>query len=116
MFCSSCGAESVAGDHYCTHCGKKLPSGPVVVVEDRVPMGCIPKNLPAVIGYYFGIFSLVIPILCLPAIGFGIAGLRRAAVCPEEKGKIHACVGIAGGVIGALECLFIASVILGVMS
>ena len=68
--------------------------------------GLIPyRNVPALVAYYFGVFSI------LPLIGFplgiaafilGILGLRKAAQVPEAKDKIHAWVGIIAGGLFAL--------------
>ncbi|KPK83568.1 MAG: hypothetical protein AMJ81_07950 [Phycisphaerae bacterium SM23_33] len=63
------------------------------------------KNVPALVGYYLGIFSLI-PclgvLLGIAAVVLGILGLRKAGRQPEVKGKVHAWVGI---VIGGLSVL-----------
>ena len=66
--------------------------------------GLIPyKNIPALLAYYFGVFSLIPVvglILGLAAFVLGIMGLSKAKKHPEIKGKVHAWVGIIMG------CLF----------
>ena len=53
------------------------------------------KNVPALVGYYLGIFSLI-PclggILALGAIPLGIIGLKNAAANPQAHGTAHAHV------------------------
>ena len=67
--------------------------------------GLIPyKNVPALVAYYLGVFS-VVPVIGSPlgltAVVLGILGLRKAALQPEVKGKAHALVGIiVGGIFG----------------
>ena len=67
--------------------------------------GVIPyKNVPALIAYYCGVFS-IIP--CFPigiaALILGIMGLRRAKAHPQSRGQVHAWIGIlAGGFFGLL--------------
>jgi len=68
--------------------------------------GLIPyKNMPALVSYYLGVFSLV------PCLGFflgvaavilGIIGLRKRAENPIIKGAAHAWVGIILGGLFAL--------------
>ncbi len=64
------------------------------------------RNLPALIGYYCAVFSLI-PCLGMPlgltAFVLGVIGLRRARQHPEAKGKVHAWIGIiVGGIFGLL--------------
>ncbi|HTD66082.1 MAG TPA: GYF domain-containing protein [Candidatus Limnocylindria bacterium] len=58
------------------------------------------KNPKALIGYYFGIFSLI-PCIGLPlgiaAFVLGILGLKAAKAHPNARGKVHAWVGIILG-------------------
>jgi hypothetical protein len=60
------------------------------------------RNVPALIAYYCGVFSLI-PclgfILGIAAILLGTYGLRIAAEQPESKGKAHAWVGIIIGTV-----------------
>jgi hypothetical protein len=63
------------------------------------------KNVPALVGYYCGVFSLVCPCFLLGLFGFifGMIGLKRAKEHPEAKGKAHAWIGIIlGGLAGLL--------------
>jgi hypothetical protein len=72
--------------------------------EDLITAMIPKKNVPALIGYYLGVFS-IIPCIGFPlgvaAVVCGIIGLRKAARFPEAKGKAHAIVAIVcGGVFG----------------
>lgn len=63
------------------------------------------RNVPALIGYYMGIGSLLpIPLLGLglgiTALVAGVMGLRKVSRTPEVRGGIHAWVGIACGCVG----------------
>ena len=63
------------------------------------------RNVPALIAYYLGIFSLI-PCVGLPlgiaALILGIIGLKRAGQNPQAKGKVHAWIGIILGGLCAL--------------
>jgi hypothetical protein len=67
--------------------------------------GIIPyKNVPALIAYYCGVFS-IIP--CFPiglaGLVLGILGLKHAKQHPASRGHVHAWIGIvAGGLFGIL--------------
>ena len=68
--------------------------------------GVIPyKNVPALVSYYLGVFSLI-PCLALllgpAAFICGIVGLRRYKAHPQVKGVAHSWVGI---VLGSLTFL-----------
>lgn len=68
--------------------------------------GVIPyKNMPALIGYYCAIFSLI-PCVGLPlgiaAVVLGILGLSKKKKQPQVKGTAHAMVGIILGGITTL--------------
>lgn len=80
--------------------------------------GVIPyKNLPALLAYYAGVFSILpfFPIgLC--AIGLGIAGLRKRKREPWVRGAVHAWIGIVLGTVfgllwGALTVLAIVGMV-----
>lgn len=65
--------------------------------------GVIPyKNVPALIGYYTGIFSLL-PCLGFPlgfvAVVLGIMGLRAKSKNPAVKGTAHAVVALVCGIL-----------------
>ena len=67
--------------------------------------GLIPyKNVPALVGYYVGVFALI-PCIGIPlgiaAIVLGILGLRKAQRQPEVKGKVHAWIAIVLGSLAA---------------
>ncbi len=63
--------------------------------------GVIPyKNVPALLAYYFGVFSLIPCFgiaLAIPALILGIIGLRQRAQNPAIKGSVHAWIGIVMG-------------------
>ena len=109
MFCPKCGAENSTANNNCTKCGNLLngtaPQAQTVQRSGEVISTIIPyKNVPALIGYYLGVFS-IIP--CFPlgitALILGIKGLKKAKEHPEAKGKAHAWVGIiAGGFFGVI--------------
>ncbi|PHR96491.1 MAG: hypothetical protein COA78_28770 [Blastopirellula sp.] len=65
--------------------------------------GLIPyKNVPALISYYLGVFSIIPFIgffLAVPAIILGVMGLQKKAKNPHVKGTAHAWVGIVMGTI-----------------
>ena len=68
--------------------------------------GLIPyKNVPALVGYYLGVFSLI-PclglLLAVPALVLGIIGLVKAAKMPTARGKVHAWVAIILGAVSLL--------------
>ena len=103
MFCPRCGTQNDDRNTQCAKCGvlfRPIPAGP----GDGSFEGLIPyKNTCALIGYYFGVFSLI---PCLgaalgpAALILGILGLVHAGRHPEAKGKVHAWVGIIlGGLV-----------------
>lgn len=67
--------------------------------------GIIPyKNVPALMAYYCGVFS-VIPCFVIGLVGviLGVKGLRKAKENPAVRGQVHAWIGIiAGGLFGLL--------------
>lgn len=72
------------------------------VIETFVPS----KNGPALVSYYLGLFSLFPCVgffLAVPAIYYGIKGLRLVSEKPEVRGGAHAWVGV---VCGSLFGLF----------
>jgi hypothetical protein len=74
--------------------------------DDGVVTGMIPyKNPPALIGYYFGIFSLIPflgALLGIVAIVLGVAGLIKRKNNPKVRGAVHAWVAIVLGAISVL--------------
>ena len=105
--CPVCGEMIVATARVCRFCGEQLKSGSRSSrrEEGDATGGIIPyKNMPALIAYYCGVFS-IIP--CFPigitAVILGIMGLRKASQEPQVKGQVHAWIGIiAGGLFGLL--------------
>ena len=79
---------------------------PTPVEQGDATGGIIPyKNVPALVGYYFGIASLI-PCLGMPfgiaALVLGILGLKKRNRHPAVKGIIHAWIGIILGGISIL--------------
>ena len=69
--------------------------------EGDVTGGVIPyKNMPSLLAYYFGIFSLLPCIglgLAIPAVILDVMGLQRRKRNPAVKGSVHAWIGIVMG-------------------
>jgi hypothetical protein len=68
--------------------------------------GVIPyKNVPALVAYYLGVFSLI-PCFAIPlgvaALILGVVGLATYKKHPQVRGAVHAWVGI---VLGGLMLL-----------
>ena len=78
-------------------------------VTGDVTGGVIPyKNVPALMAYYCGVFSLIPCVgfpLAVAAVVLGVAGHMRYSKYPQVRGVFHAWVGI---VLGAL--VFIAHI------
>jgi hypothetical protein len=101
-----CGKQIAAAARKCRYCGEVFEAPEAAEApEGDATGGVIPyKNVPALIGYYLGVFS-IIP--CFPiglaAFVLGIMGLKKAKQNPEVKGKVHAWIGIlAGGFFGLI--------------
>jgi hypothetical protein len=74
--------------------------------------GLIPyRNVPALVAYYLGVFSLIPCVglgLGIAAVVLGALGLSKAARQPQAKGKVHAWVGIIlGSIVAAVHVGFI---------
>jgi len=147
MICANCRGENPAGVTACVHCGRELlsatsppsgvpdaptgpspaspplpgPSSPPPEASGDLIATVIPyKNVPALVAYYLGVFS-VIPCVGLPlgiaAVVLGIMGLRRAAKHPESKGKVHAWVGIiVGGLFGLIYLALTILMVIGAIT
>ncbi|MFB3890405.1 MAG: hypothetical protein ACE15C_00125 [Phycisphaerae bacterium] len=74
------------------------------------------KNAPALLAYYFGVFS-AIPVLGIPlaiaAIVLGIIGLVKASRRPEIRGKAHAWAGIITGATLQAAIIFLIVALMG---
>ncbi len=79
------------------------PAPPPPAQSDAVSTLIPYKNVPALVGYYCGVFA-IIPCLFIGWAGLilGIIGLKKAKEHPEAKGKVHAWVGIIAGGLFAL--------------
>lgn len=81
--------------------------------------GVIPyKNPKALLAYYFGIFSFLVPIAGgIVAIVLGVMGLKHASRHPKARGQAHASIGIGCGLITALAWgAFGVMIVLGIMA
>jgi hypothetical protein len=93
----------VANARVCRHCGERFGEAEQTQAEGDATGGIIPyKNVPALVAYYLGVFSLI---PCFPigiaALVLGIMGLRKAAAEPRVRGQVHAWIGIlVGGFFG----------------
>jgi hypothetical protein len=110
--CPACAEQIAAGLDECPFCGEPLTAAArrprrqsTAATEGDGTGGLIPyKNAPALIAYYCGVFSLLacIPIFLpipIAAVILGIKGLQKANAEPHVKGRVHAWIGIIGGVI-----------------
>ena len=82
-----------------------LPAG----LEILIPL----RNMPALVAYYLGVFSLapcIGLVLAIPACICGIIGLVKASRHPEVKGKVHAWIGVFAPLyaLGVMALLFLA--------
>ena len=116
--CPVCGEQIAAAARKCRFCGE-LFDEPADAGDEPAgdgTGGLIPyKNVPALIGYYCGVFS-IIPCFLIGFAGLvlGILGLRKVARHPEVKGTVHAWIGILAG--GFFGLLWLGLTILGVVS
>lgn len=80
--------------------------------------GLIPyKNGPALLSYYLGVFSIVIPPLAIVSIILGVVGLKKRKQNPVIKGAGHAIVGIVlGSFITLIWLGVIVVIIIGVIN
>lgn len=89
--CDACAAPKTTAPPTPAAATKSAPG----LVATAIPS----KNVPALVSYYCGLFS-VIPyagmVLAPTAIVCGIVGLRRP---PEQRGKAHAVVGIVAAIV-----------------
>ena len=98
--------------------GEGEPGTPPVMPPEFVEVGgqessavevIIPyRNKAALVGYYFGVFSLV-PVLgglfALPGLILGVIGLVKGIRHSERRGKVHAIVAIVLSLLGCYNYL-----------
>jgi len=76
------------------------------------------KNNSALIGYYFGVFSLI-PFVGVPlgvvAMIFGVKGLKFAKANPAVKGAGHAWTAIILGGLCLIGHIVAASILIGLI-
>jgi hypothetical protein len=117
MYCNQCGAALQPGARFCSGCGAMagyqvgadgslpppprpapLPPGQAYYrkpAPDSGWSGLIPlRNGKALAAYYLGWGSFILPLLAVPALVYGVLGLRRYREDPEVKGAGHAVVGM----------------------
>ncbi len=82
------------------------PLEPEVLPQGDATGGVIPyKNMPALLSYYLGLFSLIPGLgllLGLISVPLGVLGLKKRKAAPWVKGSVHAWVGIGCGSLGVL--------------
>lgn len=96
-----------------------MNQGPPPMNQSTTPDGTggvIPyKNIPALVGYYLGVFSLI-PILGLllgpAAVILGIIGFRAYLKVPRKRGQVHAWVAIILGGLTLIGNLTIVGLLL----
>ncbi len=112
--CSDCGQALDAADAFCRSCGHPASAPPTVpgplsrgasAEQGDATGGLIPyKNVPALMAYYCGVFS-IIPFFPIGIAAFvlGIIGLKRRKRNPVIRGAAHAWIGIIiGGLFGLI--------------
>ncbi len=76
--------------------------------------GIIPyKNVPALLAYYLGVFSLI-PLFPIgfAALILGILGLKRRRQHAQVKGSVHAWIGIlAGGTFSVIWIVLLVALV-----
>ena len=114
--CPVCGEQIAAAARKCRFCGEVFDAPEIEQeAEGDSTGGVIPyKNVPALIGYYLGVFS-IIP--CFPiglaAVLLGILGLRKVKAQPEVRGTVHAWIGILVG--GFFGLVWLAGTVLAIL-
>ena len=105
MICQRCGGTVPLGIAACPACGQPMPKGTTSSGEEVIATVVPFRNMPALIGYYLAVFSLL-PCIGLPlgiaAVICGVLGLRKQREQPTAKGSVHAWVGILLGGLAAL--------------
>ncbi len=111
--CNDCGRPLEPADAFCRACGHSASAPPTVpgpisrrdTEEGDATGGLIPyKNVPALMAYYCGVFS-IIPFFPIGIAAFvlGIIGLKRRKRNPVIRGAAHAWIGIIiGGLFGLI--------------
>ncbi len=59
------------------------------------------KNPPALVAYYLGVFSIVVPFMGIASLVMGFIGLAKHKKNPLVRGKGHALTGIILGLLTA---------------
>jgi hypothetical protein len=133
MKCPRCRAENPERTQACFQCGAPLghpyqapeadlsdPRRPPPADDDTVATIIPYKNVPALIAYYFGLFSCF-PVLGLPlaiaSLVLGVKGLKAVRRNPEAHGTVHAWVGLICGTIGLLiNGLIVMGIVIALMA
>ncbi|MFA6450016.1 MAG: hypothetical protein WCX65_11125 [bacterium] len=114
-YCPACGFQNSIEYNWCIKCGRMFENyiqRQAAPQSDYTLGGLIPyKNTNALIGYYFGVFS-VIPFFPIGIAGFilGLRGRKFAKLHPEARGATHAWIGIIAG--GFFGCAYLVLTIL----
>ena len=114
-------------DAFCRSCGHAASAPPTVPgpisrrdsEEGDATGGVIPyKNVPALMAYYCGVFS-IIPFFPIGVAAFvlGIIGLKRRKRKPVIRGAAHAWIGIIiGGLFGLIWTALTGAIIIAVLA
>ncbi|MCH8880746.1 MAG: hypothetical protein IID34_12810 [Planctomycetes bacterium] len=126
--CSDCGRPLEPADAFCRSCGHAVSAPPTVpgVISRGAAAeggdatgGLIPyKNVPALMAYYCGVFS-IIPFFPIGIAAFvlGIIGLKRRKRNPVIRGAAHAWIGIIiGGLFGLIWTALTGAIIIAVLA
>lgn len=132
VYCCQCGEVNPFNSLTCVKCGTPLhepvratdpfPRTPANVQSQGGGNPLIPsKNPNALIAYYLGVFCILqllclgLPVLSIPAVIFGILGVRHETQHPEARGGVHAWVGIiAGGIVTVISMIVLFAFIVGI--
>lgn len=126
--CSDCGRPLDATDAFCRSCGHAASAPPTVpgplsrgvsAEQGDATGGLIPyKNVPALMAYYCGVFS-IIPFFPIGIAAFvlGIKGLKRRKRNPAIRGAAHAWIGIIiGGLFGLIWTALTVAIIISILA
>lgn len=126
--CSDCGQPLDATDAFCRSCGHAASAPPTVpgpvsrgasAEGGDATGGLIPyKNVPALMAYYCGVFS-IIPFFPIGIAAFvlGIIGLKRRKRSPVIRGAAHAWIGIIiGGLFGLIWTALTVAIIISILA
>ena len=135
--CPVCGFANPPGARVCEACGEPRPASERFAKSDDADDlfeeddsefdddregdstgGVVPyKNPPALLAYYFGLFSFIPGLglgLGIAAVVLGVLGLKKRRENPAVKGSAHAWFGIGCG--GFFALLWGGAILLGIVA